>query len=299
VELSARTIENASYEWRQLGESRLISTAQSTILTNIQTTTAYELTINSTTCVNTTTKDTIIISISTPIELQPQSSLSLKEDCSPPNLLLNANFNVSTDDDLVIQWTGPNNFVSNEALVVIEEVTTDFNGIYTIVVTNPNGCSNSATVFVNDIQESVTVPTISSVEGAVCENANIRLFAPSYEGVIAQYTWYDNDVVIPNSNTRELFVDDALLNHSYTVEVNFNNCQLLSDAFTPIVFEKPSLSIDETNTVLCTDGEENLTLSTNITGGQLPHIIEWVGPNNFSSTNPNPTLINVSTEDAR
>lgn len=51
-----------------------------------------------------------------------------------------------------------------------------------------------------------------------------------------------------------------------------------------------------TNTTLCTGNTFNLT--ANLISGTAPITYSWIGPNNFSSTLANPTILNVTTADA-
>ena len=84
--------------------------------------------------------------------------------------------------------TGPNGFSSQMENPIIPNATTANNGSYTLVITDENGCSNSATVEVADIQDAVAQPILSST-GPACEGEVVSLSIGQYTGSSVNYTW--------------------------------------------------------------------------------------------------------------
>ena len=232
TQLSAKSFDQAIYEWRRLESNTLFSTEQSTILANIQNELAVELTVYHEACPDSQVKDTLFLSIESNINFQPTASFVLNEDCSPTNLTLDANIPI---DNLLVEWIGPNGFRSNLPTIIIEGVNSDYNGTYEVSVTDSTGCISTATLFINDLRETVRKPIISSVEGAVCENSNILLEAPSYEGMEVRYAWYEDGELVPNETSNRLFINDAQIGTTYSLIVEVDGCSLASDLFTPIV----------------------------------------------------------------
>ncbi len=295
TQLSAKTFDHATYEWRRLGSNTLFSDDQSTILANIQNELAVELTVYQTACPDTKVRDTLYLIFESNIDLQPTASFVLNGDCSPTNLTLDATI---SDSNLLFEWTGPNGFTSKLPVVTIEKVTSDFNGTYEVSVTDSSGCISTATLFINDLQETVRTPIITSVEGAVCENSNILLEAPSYEGTVVRYAWYENEELIPAVNQNRLFINDAKIGNSYSLEIAVDGCMLRSESFAPIVLEKPILSIGALPSIQCSNGDQSISIPTEIRNGQTPYDISWTGPNNFSSAIESPILNEVTSENA-
>jgi len=80
-------------------------------------------------------------------------------------------------------WTGPNGFSSTSASPSLQNVTTAMSGVYTLTVTNSNGCTSSGTttVTINPLP-SFTV----SNSGPVCVGNALQLTGP---GGMTIYSW--------------------------------------------------------------------------------------------------------------
>ncbi|MBA2612661.1 MAG: gliding motility-associated C-terminal domain-containing protein [Bacteroidetes bacterium] len=88
---------------------------------------------------------------------------------------------------LTYSWTGPNSFNSNNQNPVIINAQTNAAGIYTLFVTDINGCTNSDTAKVIMNQ----TPTLnSSSNGLTCAGQNVILLANF--GVGAAVNWYSD-----------------------------------------------------------------------------------------------------------
>ncbi len=78
-------------------------------------------------------------------------------------------------------WSGPSNFSSNEQNPIVSEA-----GNYSLIVTAPNGCTNTADVIVS---LNNTPPQISALGGMLtCSNPEVQLFGNSSEPN-SQYSW--------------------------------------------------------------------------------------------------------------
>ena len=290
IQLFAPSISKVTYEWRILGSATIISTLQNPIFNNISASTDYTLTVRNEICIGQSATDTIGINVSEEIDFAPSKTYALKRDCSPSNLVLNANI-ISDTADLIFYWTGPNSFISTNKNPEIKDVTEDFNGSYSLEITNKAGCTKTKTLFLNDIKGSLTRPVITT-QNITCSVDNLILEVPAYSGTGVVYNWFRDGHLIGLNNTNQLFVDDIRLGAGYTVTIKIGGCLIESDTFRPIIFNQPSIIIEDSNIILCATGKEELTLNATITGGVSPFDIIWSGPNGFKSFKEDPSLVN-------
>lgn len=113
------------------------------------------------------------------------------------------------------QWTGPNGFSSNQQNPVINNVGTNQSGIYYVVCTDPNGCTNSSQVSVNINPKPVVV---ASYNAPVYVGETIQFDATAG---MASYQWTG-----PNgftSNLRNPSIDNAQSSNSGTYYLTVTN----------------------------------------------------------------------------
>jgi hypothetical protein len=97
------------------------------------------------------------------------SASGLTLSCAAPNGALTGN---STTPGVSFRWTGPNNFISNQPNPIVNEI-----GVYTLVVTAPNGCTNQTTV---NVLPDFGIPQISATGGTIsCLIPSVQLTASS------------------------------------------------------------------------------------------------------------------------
>ncbi|WP_181142822.1 GEVED domain-containing protein, partial [Flavobacterium columnare] len=125
---------------------------------------------------------------------------------------------------LSYNWTGPNGFTSNQQNPIIANSNTNHNGIYTLVVTTPGGCtiSDSTNVIVNPLP---TAPIISNITQPSC---NVSTGSVSFNNLPASGTWTvtasPGGTSITGSGTNAIF-SGLTGNNTYTFTVtNSNSC---------------------------------------------------------------------------
>ena len=119
--------------------------------------------------------------------------------------------------------------------------------------------------------------------------------ATPYSGTFVSYEWTKDGVPLGITGSQ-YFINAAMIGDAgdYQVEVTVNNCTAISEAFTLNIYGAPEITIAPIAPILCTDGTQDITISTSVTGGLPPYQYSWEGPNGFSSAVPNPTLFSVS-----
>ncbi|MFN3851267.1 MAG: 3-coathanger stack domain-containing protein [Spirosomataceae bacterium] len=167
-------------------------------------------------------------------------------------------------------WQGANAFNSTMQNPSIANATPTAQGVYTLTVTDRNGCTASATTLVI-IYEVPAAPAISASQNAVC---GIALVTVSATGCTDGILW-------SNGRTTMSFVDTVFVNISYSAICrNASGCnspnsnQLLVTA-NPIP-QTPTIRADTTK--ICGSGNVNLTAhncvgavvwSNNMTGASI------------------------------
>ncbi|MFK7060247.1 GEVED domain-containing protein, partial [Flavobacterium oreochromis] len=105
---------------------------------------------------------------------------------NPLNSCVGSTINFSAISGMLnYNWTGPNGFTSNQQNPVITNSNTNHNGIYTLTVTTPGGCSisDSTNVIVNPLP---TAPIIGAITQPSCAMATGSV---ALSGLPASGTW--------------------------------------------------------------------------------------------------------------
>ena len=137
--------------------------------------------------------------------------------CENDTLTINAPVVV----DATYAWTGPNGYSSAGQNITINNVIeTDHQGLYTVVVTDNNGCQSlplSTLVLINALPDA----GIALNSGPVCEGEEVQFTV--LEIFNATYSWsgpngFTSSIYNPTLTTT--FADTGV----YTVDVTVNNC---------------------------------------------------------------------------
>jgi hypothetical protein len=160
--------------------------------------------------------------------------------CQGNSVVLNAN----TGAGLSYQWRVNDIAIPN---ATSSTYTANSAGIYSLVVTNANGCiktSIGVTVNVN----SLPLADISNLSPTIfCEGDNVILNTTNVSG--STYQWKLNGVNIPNAN---LYSFSASQTGSFSVLVtNSNSCSLQSPSVNVTVHTLPILDVSSGNSELC------------------------------------------------
>ncbi len=194
-------------------------------------------------------------------------------------------------------WVGPNNYMGSTAFPpVIQNASTFVSGVYTLTVTNTAGCTISGNVTVQ-INAAPAQPTITS-NSPLCDGDDLVLTTNS---VCEMYMWVGPDGNSPSSSSNPLLQTTTNTttippgNTAYdagmwtVICVNANGCT--SEPAAPINVEitNPITLAPSNNGPLCVGDNLELTVGTSPGATYL-----WTGPNNYSSSLPNPVIPNVS-----
>ncbi len=252
------------------GPNGFSSTLQNPAITNVSVLGAgiYTLIANNSTC-SATTNNTVSINAI------PTITLNTNSFCSGQSVILNPSVSSAT----AFSWVGPNGFNTSTQNFTITNSTPAEAGMYTLTVTNINGCSSIASVSIAILQS----PTINITGSSGCINQPLNINCITNG---SSFLWSGPNgfsSVAQNINfSAASFSLSGAYNLTVTSAQGCTNTAVASVSVYPI--PTPSLS---SNSPVCVGGTLNLIAS----GGNTYF---YTGPNGFTSTLQNPSINNVA-----
>lgn len=261
IQLTATTTADATYSWT--GPNNFQSSQQ-----NPEVTTAglYNLLVKTTNGCTNETNVTVTEETTKPQITAKGSTL----DCNRST----ATFVVTTaENDLTYNWTGPNGFVSEEKTPTVSTA-----GIYRLIAKKEAGCT---TILDVEIAQNYTEPHIAiKGEDLTCSINKVTLKGLSNDN-IQSYTWENSNGII--GTNQEIDVVEA---GTYKVTaMNEYGCTKTEVFTVNSQTELPSIEL-KANDLTCANPTTSLKLVT--PSNDLT--INWIGPDNFTSTESNPTV---------
>lgn len=192
--------------------------------------------------------------------------------CKGNSILLSASGGIN------YSWTGPNGFTSSFTSPEITDANTSHNGVYTVIIIDNNGCTDTASISVA-VVSNPSVAINASPNDSICEGSSITLTVnPSANS----YVWNNGET----TNPIEISPTGSG-NYTVTATDPTGICQGTVTAEIAItVMPFPNATAD-VNSPICPRDIIQLSAS-----GGLQYV--WIGPNAFSSTSANPTITDAS-----
>jgi len=183
--------------------------------------------------------------------------------------------NLTSSGGSSYSWAGPASFSSAMQNPSLTGVSTSTAGIYTVTVSDANGCSSSA-------QTSVTVnanPTaVASSNSALCEGQSLNLTSSGG----TSYSWSGPNSFSNSTQNPSVSPVTTADGGIYIVTVtNASGCT--ATAQTIVTVNTNPIADASSNSALC----EGQTLNLASSGGST---YNWSGPNSFSSASQNPSI---------
>jgi hypothetical protein len=201
----------------------------------------------------------IMATINVTVSQPPLLTVSVSNNspfCGTNTLTVNATVGGGTPA-LTYAWNGPNAFMASTQNLSISNATTLNQGTYSIVVTDANTCTATATTSVT-IHPIPNAPVMSASQTSVC---GVALVTISANGCSDNIVWN-------NSKTTTSFVDTVFVNKNYSaVCVNTGGCSSVSSNSLIVTANPtpPVASITADKTRICGTGNVTLT-ATNCIG---------------------------------
>jgi len=213
--------------------------------------------------------------------------------CKNDSLKLFANLPDAPPNTWTINWTGPQNFMSNLENPIRPNADASYSGTYTLTVTGLNGCQTSGSVEV--AIEDLSQPQLIFAKDKVCEGGEVLMETNSYSSEV-KYYWYEgfypSGDIIDSTYVPHLMIMPDIGDHYYYVLVKSKNCISLASVSGLVQVLKQPEAIIQNNFVSLCEGE-SFSLETQSNGQGYSY--HWWGPNGFDSnlTNP-PSIDNIT-----
>jgi beta-glucanase (GH16 family) len=254
-----------------------------------------------------TSTNTIVVSYSniSPAKDQPKASgieILIPQPAAPAGLMANAG-----NSQVALKWnafagagynvkralsgSGPYNSVVNglTSTNYTDPGLTNGTTYYYVVSAAIAGCesTNSAPVSATPACSPPPAPTAGN-NGPICASSTLNLTASTVPG--ATYSWTGPNGFSSSAQNPSIGNATTSASGSYSVTATVSGCTSLAGTAVAVVNAIPSAPTAGNNGPICSGSTLTLTAST-VPGAAY----SWTGPNGFTSTNQNPTIVSAST----
>jgi hypothetical protein len=268
LSFSATAVPGLQYNWA--GPSGISSSAASWAIPGANASHAgvYSLVTRNTHCASPMQTVAVTVSEAAPANIRLSSNSPL---CAGSRLVLSVSV---AEANLSYYWQGPNGFSATTPNPVINNITTNGSGLYSLVVSNGN-CSSSVSTTAVTVWASP--PDISASQNSpLCEGQALQFTATPVEG--AQYLWRGPGGFVSTLANPIIASANIANEGAYTVTVSLGSCLKIATTnvgVTPI----PAAPIISGASELCKG--QQLQLSATSSNSQAQYF--WQGPGNFSA----------------
>ena len=175
-------------------------------------------------------------------------------------------------------WSGPNGFSSTVQNPILNPVTINDAGPYSLIIME-NGCPSLEGTTQVVVNPSPAPPIVSS-NSPICEGVNLQLNASPNLLPSQSISWTGpsgfNSVLQNPTVTGAGFINSG----NYSAFITQNGCSSLAGTVDVEIIQTPATPIISTNSPVCINN--NLTLSPQ--SYSSPVLYNWIGPNGFTSS---------------
>ena len=181
---------------------------------------------------------------------------------------------ISATGGVQFAWSGPNSFTSSLQNPVLHNIVTATGGIYTVTITDANGCTGITTT--NVIVNPLPLATATS-NSPICDGTILLLTG----GGGSVYSWSGPNGFNSTLQSPSIPNANVVAGGTYTVTVTSSNSCVSTTTVNVTINALPT-PIAGSNSPICSGD----TLKLNVTGATGTY--SWSGPGGFSSTVGNP-----------
>ncbi len=274
VMLEATGIRRANYMWS--GPNGFTATDSIITLSNITTAEEGTYTVSTTTeggCVQ-------VDSIDVLVDSNPQLEIITPDFvCGNQGNDLVLQVEDTSGQTLVnFQWSGPNGFNSTLETPIIQNVTPDDSGLYTVFVTTENGCSGRISKQI-DVATQPATPVVTVDDSTPCVDEQIIFTGTAYSGTSVIYSWTANPsagVSLNEVNNVAIFQASVSGTFDVCYSATVDGCTSEEVCTQVTVQATPTFDIAGETDLSCSDGSQELRLEE-VSG--TASTFEWRGPN--------------------
>lgn len=277
ISFTGNTITGKTYNWTNSTPSIGLAASGSGDITTFTVTNATTVAVTATVTVTPVANGCSGTPVTFTITVNPTPTITATSNA--PQCVGTA-LNLSATGGTGYSWTGPNSFTSSVATPTISNTTNANAGIYSVTVTDANGCTASATTNVTFHQ----LPTASIVSNSpICSGGNVNLTLTS-NGV--SYAWAGPNSFTSTDQSPNIMAATTANSGTYTVTItSTQGCT--TTATTAVTVNPLPNATAGSNTPQCVGGTLNLTSANGVS-------YAWTGPNAFTSSDQNPSISNVT-----
>ncbi|WP_460941226.1 Ig-like domain-containing protein, partial [Spirosoma humi] len=191
-------------------------------------------------------------------------------------------------------WSGPNfSTTSTTNTINIPNATASNSGIYSVIVTDANQCSATATtpVAVSVVNCCSLSATVATNQSTICVGGSATLTVNASGNIGAlTYQWSPNGVA-GNSPTATVSPTGTTTYTVVVTDAGAPNCSQMA-VVTVTVNQPPVVQATVSSGTVCIGSSINLTATIN-TSSAGPYNFSWKGPNGYSSTQQNPIIVSA------
>jgi gliding motility-associated-like protein len=278
LSLTSTSTVGATFSWS--GPNSFTSTAQNPTIPGATTLAAGVYSVNASIsgCASATGTVNVVVN-QTPTVLTIGANTPL---CSGQTLSLTSTSTVGA----TFNWSGPNSFTSTAQNPTIVSTTTLASGIYSVNA-SIGGCSSATGTISVLVNETPTVLTIGA-NSPVCTGQTLSLTATSTVG--ATYNWSGPNSFTSSVQNPTVVITSTLAAGVYSVNAMVSGCASATGTVNVVVNETPIAVVAGANSPLCSGQTLSLTAGS-ISGATY----SWSGPNSFTSTTQDPTIVGTTT----
>jgi len=289
ITLSTSSVVGATYTWYEDATlTTVMSNMQNPVLNSLTAGTyTYYVTLTINNC-ESPADSTLVTINANPVVTLPSSY----SDCAGSGNDVTFNYAAPTGGVAPYSyfWTGPNSYNSTAQNPTITNVQSSDAGSYTLMVTDANGCSDTAVtqLIVNPTPGS----TVMTSNAPICAGDVLTISSTAYTNPGTTYSWTGPSGVITN-NSPVLTIPNATTADGgmYTVSVTFpaaTGCANATASITVVVNPQPINPAPTAAASSCEGGR----IILNATGLPTDNYT-WSGPNGWSSNMQNPIINNI------
>ena len=277
IELTGNTVGGATYSWT--GPNGFTSSSQNPTINGAGTNAdgTYNLTISVGSCSSNVA--TVDITVNpTPTASAGAAATAI---CEGDDIELNS----TAVPGGTYSWTGPNGFTSGNQNPTINNATAAADGTYSLTVT-VNGCTSTSSTVDVTVNPSPTA-TPGAINTTICSGDDIELTANTVGG--ATYSWTGPNGFTSSDQNPTINGAGVNADGTYSLTITVGSCSSSTETVDVTVNETPAISAN----AVSTDVREGDDIELN-SGTLAGATYSWTGPNGFTSSDQNPTIIGAT-----